>query len=298
MVKKQSRTPHASARERLLSGLPVTERRLSLSGLGTAVLEGGSGPPLVLLHGPGAYGAAWREVIPDLVTTHRVIAPDLPGHGESETFEGRPDPEVVSAWLDDLIRRTCQDPPVLVGHTLGGAIAARFASERGARLSALVLVDALGLAEFQPAPEFGRAVNEYLSTPTVQTHDNLWRRCLYDLPAVQSRIGDLFESIRDYDLDRLQAPGRLDALRNFMGLFGVPAIPTETLARIAVPTSLIWGRHDLATPLAVAEEASARFGWDLHVVEGSADDPAIEQPEAFLKALRVALHAFQEEVAR
>ena len=69
------------ARERLLAGLPVTERRLQLAEVSTAVLEGGAGPPIVLLHGPGAYGAAWLRVIPDLVTTHRVIAPDLPGQG-------------------------------------------------------------------------------------------------------------------------------------------------------------------------------------------------------------------------
>src|SRR5919197_5155852 len=73
-----------NARERLLAGLPVAERRLELAGISTAVLEGGAGRPVVLLHGPGEYGAKWMRVIPDLVTTHRVIAPDLPGHGASE----------------------------------------------------------------------------------------------------------------------------------------------------------------------------------------------------------------------
>ena len=63
----------------------------------------------------------------------------------------------------------------------------------------------------------------------------------------------------------------------------MPAIPPAELARIAVPTTLIWGRHDLATPLSVAEAASARYGWPLHVIEDAADDPPIEQPEAFLE---------------
>ena len=73
----------SSARERLLATMPVTERRLELAGISTAVLEGGDGPPVVLLHGPGEYAAKWMRVIPDLVTTHRVVAPDLPGHGTS-----------------------------------------------------------------------------------------------------------------------------------------------------------------------------------------------------------------------
>ena len=65
----------------LLSGLPVIERRLQVAGVSTAVLEGGAGPPILLLHGPGDFAGMWMRVIPDLVTTHRVVAPDLPGHG-------------------------------------------------------------------------------------------------------------------------------------------------------------------------------------------------------------------------
>lgn len=142
-------------RERLLSGIPVTERRLRLAGVSTAVLEGGDGLPIVLLHGPGEYAAKWSWVIPDLVTTHRVVAPDLPGHGASEPIDGDPELDRVLAWVEDLIDRTCQRPPVLVGHILGGAIAARFASDRGERVGRLVLVDSLGLTAFQPSPDFG-----------------------------------------------------------------------------------------------------------------------------------------------
>jgi pimeloyl-ACP methyl ester carboxylesterase len=113
------------ARELLLAGLPVTERRLQLAGVSTAVLEGGAGPPVVLLHGPGAYAAAWLRVIPGLVTTHQVVAPDLPGQGASTVAAGKLDVDRVVAWLAELVERTCPSPPVLVGHLLGGAIAAR-----------------------------------------------------------------------------------------------------------------------------------------------------------------------------
>src|SRR5512134_926919 len=130
--RKSVPSPNGShLREALLSDLPVTERRLTLNGVSTALLEGGAGSPVVLLHGPGEYGAKWLRVIPSLVTTHRVIAPDLPSYGASEPFEGRVDVERVVAWLDDLIDCTCATPPVLVGHVLGGAIAAHFASKRG-----------------------------------------------------------------------------------------------------------------------------------------------------------------------
>jgi len=58
-----------------------------------------------------------------------------------------------------------------------------------------------------------------------------------------------------------------------------------------VPVTLIWGRHDLATPLEVAQNASARYGWALHVIEKAADGPSMEQPEAYLSAVRTALES-------
>ncbi|WP_309963275.1 hypothetical protein [Variovorax guangxiensis] len=79
------------------------------------------------------------------------------------------------------------------------------------------------------------------------------------------------------------------ALGALMEQLGMPEIPAADLARIAVPTALIWGCHDLATPLPVAQAASARHGWPLDVIDDAADDPAVEQPEATMRALRRAL---------
>ena len=99
------------------------------------------------------------RVIPDLVTTHRVVAPDLPGHGASAVADGPLDADRVLAWLDELIERTCPSPPVAGrASLLGGAIAARFAVDRGDRLDRLVLVVPFGLAPFEPAPGFGAAL--------------------------------------------------------------------------------------------------------------------------------------------
>jgi pimeloyl-ACP methyl ester carboxylesterase len=280
---------HDGPRERLLAGLPVTERRLQLAGVSTPVLEGGRGSPVVLLHGPGEYAAKWLRVIPELVTSHRVIAPDLPGHGSSEVKGGSLESERVLAWLDELIELTCPTPPTLVGQILGGAIAARFAAEHSDRLGRLVLVDTLGLAPFRPTPEFGLALAEFLAQPNEETHDRLWNQCAFDLDRLRARMGEGWERLKAYNLDRARTP-TLHALQgSLMEHFGMPEIPANILARISVPTTLIWGRHDRATPLEIAEAASARYGWPLVVIEGAADDPPLEQPDAFLKALRAAL---------
>ena len=272
-------------REQLLEGLPVAERRLTIAGAGTAVLEGGDGPPLVLLHGPGGNGAHWGRAIGALTATHRVIAPDLPGQGASEPLEA----ERVLEWLGELIERTCTAPPALVGNALGGAIAARFAALHGEQLDRLVLVDALGLRPFEPAPEFGKALVAFMAEPTPETHDGLWRHCAHDLDRLRERMGERWEPFAAYNLDRARTPSVHVALGALMHDFGLPAIPESELERIGIPVSLIWGREDLATPLEVAEAASARHGWPLHVIEHCADDPPIEQPEAFVEALQQAL---------
>jgi pimeloyl-ACP methyl ester carboxylesterase len=289
-----------SARETLLTGLPVTERRRHLAGVSTSVLEGavlegsvlesgGEGPPMVLLHGPGAFAAAWRPVLPRLARTHRVIVPDLPGHGASQVDKGPLDAERVLRWLDELIEQTCPAPPVLVGGTVGGAIAARFAVQHRRRLAGLVLVDTLGLAPFEPAPRFGIALHRFLARPTEATYERLMEFCTFDLDRVREHMGERWEPYAAYAVE-LAGDARVQAaLGSLIGQFAAAPIPPEQLARIDVPTTLVWGRHDLATPLHVAEAASARYGWPLHVVEDAGDEPFLDQPEAFLDVLQLAV---------
>ncbi len=283
-LRSEAQASAQSAREKLVASLPVKERRLKLNGVATSVLEGGEGPPLILLHGPIAYGAHFFRVIPGLVSAHRVIAPDLPGHGESAFFEGGLTIERAVGWLDDLIECTCSRPPMLVGHTLGGAIAARYASDSGRRLAGLVLADSLGLTDFQPQPEFGAALQAFLQAPGGDTHDGLWAQCAFDLPRLRLRLGEQWEWIREANLDGIRRFGT-NTLVPWMQQFGVPAIPPEVFERIPVRPMLIWGRNDRATPLAVAEAASRKYGWPLRVIDDAADDPTIDQPQAFVAAV-------------
>ena len=278
----------SDVRKRLLAGLPVTDRRLEVAGVTTAVLEGGDGPPLVLLPAPGEFAAVWIRVLPDLVATHHVIAPDLPGSGASEVPGGSPRLDTVLSWLGELVSQTCPTPPVLVGHTAGGALAARFAVDHGERLERLVLVDSYGLARFRPAPKMALSFIRVALRPTERSVDRAFRHCFVDLNGVRAEMGERWELLAAYALDRFRTPSVKAAGRS-LGPKLVSAIPPDDLARIAAPTTLIWGRHDLGVRLEVAEAASARFGWRLHVIENAADDPAIEQPEAFLRALRASL---------
>lgn len=274
-------------RARLLAGLPVVERSMRLAGIPTSVLEGGDGPPMVLLHGPES-AINWRWVIPSLAGTHRVLAPDLPAHGRSEGGGERLDADRVLGWLDELVERTCPGPPVLVGHVLGAAIAARYAIGHGERLRHLVLVDSLGLARFRPSLRFLLAMIGFQLRPTEGTYRRFMRQCAFDLDALRERMGQRWGPFVAHHLDLARAPKAKAAGRLFRKL-GLPRIPPDDLARISVPTSLIWGRHDRALSLGIAEAASERYGWPLHVIEDAATDPHQDRPKAFLDALRAAV---------
>jgi pimeloyl-ACP methyl ester carboxylesterase len=287
-VDRQGRSPtRDDLRARLLAGLPVTERRLAVAGVSTAVLEGGHGPPVVFLQ--AEFAAVWMRVIPELVRTHRVIAPDLPGLGASYVSNGPPEVDTVLAWVGELIEQTCPTPPVLVGKGAGGAIATRFAIDHSDQLQALVLVDTYGLARYRPALGMALTFAGVLLRPTERGLERGFRNyCFVDLDRVSGEMGERWEALAAYALDRFRTPAVRTAMRHLMRPLA-SAIPPHDLARITVPTTLIWGRHDRGVRLNVARVASERYGWALHVIEDARDDPAIEQPQVLLEALRTAL---------
>jgi pimeloyl-ACP methyl ester carboxylesterase len=235
----------------------------------------------------------WLPVITDLVTTHRVIAADLPGLGASVVPDGPPDAARVLAWLGELIQRTCQAPPVLVGASLGASIAARFAIAHPDRLSRLVLVGAGSLARFRPAPGVLLALIRFIARPSERTQQGFLRQVAVNPARVRALLGERWEASQTYSLDRARTPSVRAANRRMLRELGTRTIPPEELAGIAVPTTLVWGRQDRVMRLRIAEQASTRYGWPLHVIE-EAGHFALEQPEAFQRALRAALGAPEE----
>ncbi|MBB3226319.1 pimeloyl-ACP methyl ester carboxylesterase [Luteibacter sp. Sphag1AF] len=108
--------------------------------------EGGEGPTLVLLHGFAARKEVWLESAKDLTNHFHVIIPDLPGWGESSRVaDGNYNINAQADRLETFFSTLNMKGFVLVGHSMGGAIAGVFAAEHPDRLSSLVLMDSLGL---------------------------------------------------------------------------------------------------------------------------------------------------------
>jgi pimeloyl-ACP methyl ester carboxylesterase len=273
---------------RLLQGAPVTERRLVVAGASTSLLEGGQGPPIVLLHGQGGFAAHWLQVIPHLVRSHRVVAPDLPGLGGSQALTGRLDASAAVAWLRDLIRQTCAEPPTLVGISLGGALAARFAVQHSNQVCRIVLVNAGGLGRALPTPGALVALVRYSIHRSPANFDSIIRYVVVDPERVRAQWGERWAAFQAYDMDRTAQPRVRKADGQLLRRVNMPRIPADHLRTIRVPVALIWSRNDRITRFRIAEKASGQFGWPLYPIDGCGHFLIGERPDAFVDALRAA----------
>jgi pimeloyl-ACP methyl ester carboxylesterase len=102
-------------------------KTISLHGRTIAYREAGEGPVLLLIHGMAGTSEGWSPVLGLLAREHTVIAPDFPGHGDSEPGGGDYSLGGLAAGLRDLLAVLGHDRATLVGHSLGGGVALQFA---------------------------------------------------------------------------------------------------------------------------------------------------------------------------
>lgn len=144
------------------------------------VEEAGQGHPVLCLHTAGQSGVQWRHTLTGLAALgHRVVVPDLPGHGRSEPATAGPvrDLGVYAAWCEELIDALELDRPFVVGCSIGGKIALDLAARRGGRLAGVVAMAAeagpgrVGLSglrrELEDSAAPSRADRAYLGTLAV-----------------------------------------------------------------------------------------------------------------------------------
>jgi 2-hydroxymuconate-semialdehyde hydrolase len=271
-------------RERMLAGVPVSSRRLQAGGVSTMVLEAGGGPPMILLHGGIETGGVyWAPVINRLAERYRLIVPDSPGLGMSQPAP-RMDAVSFSAWLADLIRRSCREKPVLVAHSLNGSMAARFAASHGNLLEDLVITGAPGIRRYRPPLAFIVMAARFSLHPSRKNIARFAEWAFLDTGRTRSLDPGWYDAFLAYGLSR----GRVREVKRTMRQLvraGMNEISGSELQGIRVPVSLIWGRHDRMAPLRIAEATRAALGWPLHVIEDAGHVPHIEQPGAFLEAL-------------
>ena len=260
--------------------------------MSTPVLEGGEGPRIVLLHGLGGFAEEWRLVIPKLTSDHRVVVPDLPGLGRSEVVRSDLDAASVVAWLRELIEQTCSEPPTLVGHSLGGGIAVRFAIEHPDRVSRVVLVDAASVGRpNRPAPAVLAALIRFGAGPTHANHDRLMSHVLVHPGRVSRKWGDQWPGFEGYDIDLAKDKSVSRSTGQLLRRVAGRRVPIDQLAAIDVPVAMIWGTGDRLMRFRIAERTAERMGWPLFPIDDCGHAPHIERPSVFHEALEMAMSA-------
>ena len=266
------RTVGEAARERLLSGLPVTERRLQLAGVSTAVLEGGDGLPIVLLQ--GEFAAVWMRVIPELVTTHRVIAPDLPGFGDAPLEPPTVDYVAFAVGLLD-------GPAAVVGCSFGGRVALEIAGARPDLAGRLVLVaPGLGSTAWSEDSQAGFAEEEALLEQGDLAGAAAQQARMWLAPDASDEVRALTEAmtVRSYDR-QLPVDGEVRAV------WPEPSAETR-LGELGVPALLVVGDADRAEMVSLAERLADELPDSrLETIAGAGHLPSLERPDELNRLL-------------
>jgi 2-hydroxymuconate-semialdehyde hydrolase len=222
-------------------------------------------------------------VLDRLAADHRVLVPDLPGLGESAPMR-KLDDAAFEAWFEQLLLVTKTVRPTLVAHSLLGTLAARFAARRSDMLGQLVIYAAPGIGAYRMPLALRHAAIRFALRPTARNAERFERYALLDLDATRARDRRWYAAFDAYTRSRAAVPHVKRTMRRLVSS-GTKQIPEADLRRITAGTGLVWGRGDRMVPLRLAEDASARLGWPLEVVERVAHAPHLEQPEAFVHAL-------------
>jgi len=236
----------------------------------------GDGPALVFCHGYTTTGEFWREQIGEFSRDHRLVVPDLPGHGRS----AHPDTRryTIDAFVADLVLlfdKLRLEDVILVGLSMGGTIAQRFALAHANRLRALVLV---GATPHGLGPDVG--VKNVL-----QAIDRLGV-----VAASQAVINRSFGSAASPELlafarEQVAQTPKFVAREAIISLN--EADSRAELARLALPTLVVCGEEDAITPPAESRALAAGIpGAILELVAAAAHFPMLEQPERFNAILR------------
>lgn len=267
-------------------------RQLDLHGDHVAYRDEGHGPVLLLIHGMAGSSETWRGVLPALAKNHRVIAPDLPGHGQSAKPRGDYSLGAFAASLRDLLRALDIEKVTVVGQSLGGGVAMQFTYQHPEYCERLILIGSGGLgpdvnwtlrllsapgAELvlpiiapKPVLDAGNKIRSWLSSAGVHSPraDEAWRSysSLADRETRQAFLRTL-RSVVDYRGQAVSAMNRL-------------------YLNSAMPTLLIWGDSDKIIPVAHGHAAHEAIpGSRLEVLPGIGHYPHAEAPGAVVEII-------------
>jgi len=263
------------------------ERELQWHGTRLRYAVGGDGPPLVLVHGLGGTIENWRALAPSLAARHRVVVPDLPGHGRSALLPEARDVDALAGAVLGIIQAEEMHGAVWIGHSLGGLVALRAAALQPEAARGIVLAAAAGIGSATRAAQVTLAVLGVTKPGRlIAPHRHAWagsrigRRAAFgwwgvaDPDALEPELAEAFLVGPAHHTDTRQAGRALLA-----------SDPRTELDRVMCPCLCLWGASDNWVRLDDGMEYARRLGAPLRSIAGCGHLLIGERPEACLAAI-------------
>ncbi|HKT29043.1 alpha/beta fold hydrolase, partial [Dyella sp.] len=247
--------------------------------------EGGQGPTIVLLHGFAASKEVWLPVAPLLTAHFHVVIPDLPGWGESSRNAGASyNIDNQAARLNDFIQTLHLQHALIVGHSMGGAIAGVYAAEHPQDVAELALIDSFGLKfkenEFAKEATSGKNVFDYDDRAGF-LRANAW--AFEQVPHIPGRFIDVF--VQENIKNRAFIDNTFNELRENSQVLSLQT----RLDKLTMPVLGMWCHDDKIIDISALE--SLRTGLthtpsiSTSILNGCNHMPQMEKPQAFAQVL-------------
>ena len=270
-------------------GIPgFEERSLDHAGSRIRYFAAGSGPPLILVHGLGGAAPNWRLLAPALAESHRVVVPELPGHGRSAplaepatSLDPFAEAMLAVAAAEDAV------PAPWVGHSLGGLVSLRASLLQPDAVSAIVLAAAAGITSASRAGQVVVSVIGVARPGRLLGHrrrqvarSRLGRTLAFgwwgvaDPAGLDPDMAEAFLAGPTMHTDTLSAGKAL-----------VLSDPREDLHLVRCPVLCLWGANDNWVPLADGMEYARRLRAPLRAIADCGHLLIGERPDAVLRAV-------------
>ena len=219
----------------------------------------GDGPVMLLLHGAGASGQSFRHLITYLKDRHRLLIPDLPGHGQTRAkTRGRLRLDPIAEDLADLCQTLDVTPEVVVGHSAGAAMGARCCLNASQTKAFIALNGAFEMFEGMATWLFPLLAKTLAVNPLIAP--------IFARSMTRARVGELLRATGS-QIDQKGQNIYYDLMRNRHHVDGVLKMMAgwsltklnQDLPKLQVPTLLIAGEEDRAVPPRVSQDLADRI---------------------------------------
>ena len=273
--------------------VPSSREHVDLHGRGVAYRDlPGTGSPVVLIHGIGSSADTWGD-IPDRLSAlgHRVVALDLPGHGESSKRRGDYSLGSLACTVRDLLDHLGIERMHVVGHSLGGGVSMQFAYQFPGRVESMVLESSGGLGEeaftglrAASLPGSELVIKWALNERTLRGASWIGERL--------GRIGIAPHALSPRALETVSWLSEADRRTAFLATLRSVVSPSgqrvSALDKLHLldgsPVLIVWGDKDPMIPMTHGQNAHAMLEGSRFVVfPGAGHEPHLHDPERFVE---------------